>query len=233
MAKITITSGGKTLQEIHINKTISIGREVGDIMIKHPAVSARHAKIEKDGANFVIHDLGSTNGTLVNQQSISNYTLHSGDIITIGKYNMVFENPDESLGGDTFGADDLGGRTMVMDANKIQEVMGGGRKSQEGGSSGGAPALFLAQSSGAPKVMRLSKDVTVIGSSENADVCIKGITVGKVAAEISQSGSDYIITFKGGMAKLKIKGEPVESHTLKHGDSFSIGSFDFEFRTGI
>ena len=52
MAKIIISSKGKTLQELDLGKTIIIGREVGDIKIKHPAVSARHAKIEKTGNYF-------------------------------------------------------------------------------------------------------------------------------------------------------------------------------------
>lgn len=236
MAKIIISSKGKTLQEIDLKKTISIGREVGDIKIKHPAVSARHAKIEKEGNSYSIQDLGSTNGTLVNDESITTHTLHDGDIITIGKYVLTFKNPDESeLGApmESLGGDDLGGRTMVMDSAQVQNMMGANKKAGGGGDSK-LPKLFLTQAGGgAPTVIALSKDETVIGSADSVDIQIKGITIGKSAAVITKGDGGYTIEFKGGMAKLKVNGEPVETHTLKNGDKFGIGSYDFQFRTAL
>lgn len=237
MAKIIISSKGKNLQEVEINKTITIGREVGDIMIKHPAVSARHAKIEKKGDVYSIEDLGSTNGTLVNDESVTIHELKSGDVITIGKYNLRFDNPVENKPASEpsgLGGDDLGGRTMVMDPSKIQSMMAASKTGKPvggGAADRGIPKLFLAQASGAPKILALEKETTVIGASDDADVTIKGITVGKTAATITKVGDDYRIEFKGGMAKLKVNGEPADDHLLSNGDKFSIGSFDFQFRT--
>lgn len=236
MAKIIISSKGKTLQELDIGKTITIGREVGDIKIKHPAVSARHAKIEKDGNSFSIHDMGSTNGTLVNDQSITTHELRNGDVISIGKYNLTFQNPEEDSVSIEYSSDDedLGGRTMMMDPAKIQSMMSTPKtKKMAAGEddSGGTPKLFLAQASGAPKVIPLEKDSIIIGSSDESDIQIKGITVGKNAATITKKGDEFTLTFNGGMAKLKVNGNVAETHNLCNGDKFSIGSFDFQFRT--
>jgi len=126
---------------------------------------------------------------------------------------------------------------MVMDAATVRAMMekeqagGGGPTARKDENS--APKLFLQQSSGAPKVLKLSKDTTLIGSGDHTDVQIKGLTIGRVAASINRSGDSYLLTYQGGMAKLKVNGDPAETHPLKNGDKFSIGSFQFEFRTEL
>ncbi len=69
-----------------------IGREriQGAIVLQDPNASRRHAEITYDGRNWHIADLGSTNGTLVNDQDIDICTLKDGDVITIGLTNLVF-----------------------------------------------------------------------------------------------------------------------------------------------
>lgn len=238
MAKLTIMFKDKVLQEIDIQKSILIGREVGDIMIKNPAVSARHMRLEKAGDRFVIHDLNSTNGTLVNDKPVTSQELRSGDVITVGRHKIRFENPDEGAEAPSF-EEDMGGRTIVMDSSQLQSMMADKGQNlddtrlEEPRHERGPAKLFLSQSSGAPKVMTLEKDVTVIGSSDKSDIRIKGITIGRVAAEISRDNGGYEIIYKGGMAKLKVGGKPVEKHSLSNGDKFSIGSYNFEFRTEL
>ncbi|MEM7413364.1 MAG: FHA domain-containing protein [Myxococcota bacterium] len=52
--------------------------------------SRKHAKIVCDGDAFVIHDLGSTNGTFVNGERVSTQTLRPGDRIEIGANQVTF-----------------------------------------------------------------------------------------------------------------------------------------------
>ncbi len=57
-------------------------------------VSRRHFRITRNGDHFYLEDLKAMNGSLVNGQRIPPYTLHplrSGDRITLGKMEMVFE----------------------------------------------------------------------------------------------------------------------------------------------
>lgn len=71
---------------------ISIGREVdNDIQLLINGVSRYHAMVSSDGENWFIEDLGSTNGTKVNQQKITEKTqLTPGCEIAIGAQKFQF-----------------------------------------------------------------------------------------------------------------------------------------------
>src|SRR5215210_8065290 len=63
----------------------TIGREGCEITIPDPDVSRRHAAIQIVGEELSIEDLGSTNGTLVNGEAITERrSLRDGDEVQIG-----------------------------------------------------------------------------------------------------------------------------------------------------
>ena len=47
-------------------------------------VSRVHARLDWDGSNWVLVDLGSTNGSFVNDQKVTEHRLEPGDVIEIG-----------------------------------------------------------------------------------------------------------------------------------------------------
>jgi len=73
---------------------INIGRQLdNDIIVEDKRVSRYHAQIkyQPDG-QFIIFDLGSTNGITVNgTPHLRQHTLRNGDLFTIGSYDFHFE----------------------------------------------------------------------------------------------------------------------------------------------
>ena len=70
---------------------IIIGRSSKcDIQIDQESVSRNHAKIINTGKSIILRDLGSTNGTYVNDQLIDEYVLRDGDLIKIGRTIFKF-----------------------------------------------------------------------------------------------------------------------------------------------
>ena len=61
-----------------------------DIRIDQESVSRSHASLLNNGRSVVLRDLGSTNGTLVNDQQVDEYVLRHGDLIKIGRTVFKF-----------------------------------------------------------------------------------------------------------------------------------------------
>lgn len=71
--------------------TVTIGRKSdNDLCLEDATVSGRHAKIVTYFQSSHIEDLGSTNGTFVNGRRVRMHTLHPGDVIQVGKYELQF-----------------------------------------------------------------------------------------------------------------------------------------------
>ena len=70
-----------------------IGREdTADITIGDPEMSRRHAKVVFQAGKYVIEDLGSTNGTILNGTKVTDpRTLASGDTIKIGQTVLEYQ----------------------------------------------------------------------------------------------------------------------------------------------
>jgi hypothetical protein len=67
------------------NDGATLGRGDVEIQIEDPFASARHARITRQGYLLVIEDLGSTNGTYLNEEPLNGpQPLHPGDRIRIG-----------------------------------------------------------------------------------------------------------------------------------------------------
>jgi FHA domain-containing protein len=63
----------------------TLGRGDVEIRLDDPFASSRHARITREGQTVVIEDLGSTNGTYLNDEPLGGpQPLHTGDRIRIG-----------------------------------------------------------------------------------------------------------------------------------------------------
>jgi NADPH-dependent 2,4-dienoyl-CoA reductase/sulfur reductase-like enzyme/pSer/pThr/pTyr-binding forkhead associated (FHA) protein len=74
----------------------SIGRAPdNDVMLSDSLASSRHAEIRREHGDFLLFDLGSTNGTFLNDARVSTpAALRSGDVIRAGQTKLVFRSAD-------------------------------------------------------------------------------------------------------------------------------------------
>ena len=63
------------------------------IVVNDSKVSRRHALLKREGTNYVLEDLGTPNGTFVNDQRIQRHTLASGDAIRLGDAVFTYRVP--------------------------------------------------------------------------------------------------------------------------------------------
>jgi len=70
----------------------TLGRGDVEIRLDDPFASAQHARISREGHVVVIEDLGSTNGTYLNEEPLTGpQPLHPGDRIRIGDCEFSYE----------------------------------------------------------------------------------------------------------------------------------------------
>jgi pSer/pThr/pTyr-binding forkhead associated (FHA) protein len=60
-----------------------------DVRIADLNVSRKHAEVRQRGDEYVVVDLGSTNGTLLNGKPVERASLKEGDVITLGSTDVV------------------------------------------------------------------------------------------------------------------------------------------------
>jgi len=93
MAKIMITGGAKNGEIIDLQTAdLVLGRHSDcDLILDDTRASSHHARLYRDKTEWMLADLKSTNGTLVNQQPVSTVTLRDNDLIEIGDTQIRFK----------------------------------------------------------------------------------------------------------------------------------------------
>ncbi len=87
---VTLTVDGKR-HEVDKRRVV-IGRSKEcEIKLSDPNTSRRHAEVRQEGAAYWLVDLDSTNGSAVNGRRTARAKLESGDTITLGSTDLLFE----------------------------------------------------------------------------------------------------------------------------------------------
>ena len=75
-----------------VSQGATLGRGDVEIVLEDPFASSRHARIERQGGVMVLEDLGSTNGTYLNEELLNGPApLHPGDRVRIGDSVFSFQ----------------------------------------------------------------------------------------------------------------------------------------------
>ena len=92
VGKLVIISGRNAGKEYQCySQTTLIGRtRANHVPIRDTSVSRRHARIERRDGDFIVEDLNSTNGTILNKKVITRGILQHGDKIQIGETVLQF-----------------------------------------------------------------------------------------------------------------------------------------------
>ncbi|MBN1259467.1 MAG: FHA domain-containing protein [Anaerolineae bacterium] len=135
----------------HLSQVL-IGRDPSShVFLDHPMVSRNHAEIVQQGGNYMLRDLGSSNGTFVNGQRVAGWVpVRMGDVIQVGPYKLVYDGQVQSLAasvsrGHRLDVISLGkkvpdGRMILLDINL--SVGAGEFISLVGGSGAGKSTLL-------------------------------------------------------------------------------------------
>jgi pSer/pThr/pTyr-binding forkhead associated (FHA) protein len=101
IASLLVRSGSLKGKRLTVRTpVVNIGRaDYNDLVIPEPSVSSAHAKLQRREGIWVLSDLGSTNGTYVDGERVTDETpLGPGAAIRFGEVTTLFESTDDTTG---------------------------------------------------------------------------------------------------------------------------------------
>ena len=230
IARLSIRTGpdaGKVLElsqrELVIGRTAPAG-----LIIAHPEISRRHARVVYQQGNYILEDLGSSNGTFINGQPLrGSQTLTDGTEIQLGsQIKLVFNQP-------SFGAQSAA-RTTV---SSVQSLQGGqsDKTMMDSDLTTGAvqasisdvpPNLLVTIAGQDTKVYTLTKDRITLGRADDNDIVVASPIMSRHHATLQKTFQGYEINIAPGVINtLTCQGSPVkERQLLSNADVLRIDS---------
>jgi ABC-type multidrug transport system ATPase subunit len=228
--------GSSPAREFELIKSeIVVGRDDGvDITIPSPAVSRRHARFMRDGDEYSIEDLGSSNGTFINgDRLIGRRALKPGDQIRMGQtITLRYVSPQE--GSSTrIEATPIPPARVAATTPSAPSVPAHVRQTTIGEEidlpmPAGPRRLIVSIAGGETKTHTLTGPVLSIGRTEGNNIVIPSPIVSGKHARLEQGGGGYkMVVLPEARNPVLFEGRPLDgSRLLRHGDTIRIGSQD-------
>jgi signal transduction histidine kinase len=103
---------------------VSIGRDAqSTIQLHDQEVSRNHAELRREGVQYTLADLGSSNGTYVNRVRVQTHSLASGDHVQMGKTLMLFTASPAEAPHSAQAKVDIVGAGLAEDNSRIVRTM--------------------------------------------------------------------------------------------------------------
>jgi FHA domain/Domain of unknown function (DUF4388) len=171
---------------------VSLGRHPSnDVPIRSRRVSGHHAEIRKEADGLFVYDMNSTNGTLVNEESVSRRNLSPGDRITVGGHTLTVrlvprqESDFAECEGSRAGRFDVGAKGTLVSYRDVGDASDSAASGEASDTT--LPALLK-------ELSRESASVTVsisgIGNEGEARALVHMIAGGVVGCELGRARSE-------------------------------------------
>jgi pSer/pThr/pTyr-binding forkhead associated (FHA) protein len=230
MAKIIIKFNNDVVDHVDLRQgDMKIGRKPGcEIQIDNLSVSGEHANIFTVGEDSFIQDLGSTNGTFINNKKISKHHLKNGDTVVIGKHSLIYltESTRASRAPDEFA------KTVIISPSRTVEPKPAAaapaperaaitletKPKETPAMAERLGAIFVLSGVNSGKRIDLTKKITNLGSA------------GKRAGAITQTNDGFMLA-PGADEVPKLNGRPIphEGSKLKNGDVIEVAGTRLQF----
>ena len=205
-----------TLEDLPVH----IGRKTTNhIILDEKNVSREHAQILLKEDQYFIQDMGSTGGTKVNGEAVTEKDIHTGDCIEIGDFKLHFNSGIPEDDRTIYDADD---HTVLEDGTEMDEDRTLFYEEP-------VAKLIVDQSDSLEGEFTLEEEETVLGRDEEADITIDDKRISRQHCKISLNDAVYTLTDLGSSNGTFVNGQRITEKELADGDKIQVGSSRFSF----
>jgi DNA-binding NtrC family response regulator len=115
---LVLVNGPQSGQSFAVGQALRVGKAPdNDVVLDHPTVSRNHLALRRQGNDFLVQDLGSTNGTFIDGAQVKEGFLRPGALLEVGDVQLRFQPLIKSLDVSPVADDRLGdlvGKSVPM-----------------------------------------------------------------------------------------------------------------------
>jgi hypothetical protein len=220
MAKLVVSREGALIESRFLGeRRLVMGRAEGvDLRLDDPAVSKQHAAVNVVGNDHILQDLGSANGTFVNDQRVERHLLQHGDVVRLASFHIRYVDHKSVVVPD-------GERTAFLRTGEFVVV---------GNESGDLSSLAPAARRNAVRLQRGALRVVKgrrTGEKVKVDRAVVAIGHGEQrAAILRRPGSLCVAPVAGD--RVRVNGSAIGAgwHTLRDRDVIEVAGEKYEVR---
>jgi pSer/pThr/pTyr-binding forkhead associated (FHA) protein len=259
MFKLLISDDeGKQTTVPLVRDEVTIGRKEGNtIRLTERNVSRRHARLQKQNGHYLLHDLGSYNGIVINgQRLLDSQALKHGDQILIGDYKLaILEEATSQIQAPPPGSN---GAHDTLDALPPAAPPAPAPSPIASAPPSAPPAaptqrvstpplsppptasatgevpdeirnmrLVFLAPAGAPAPYGLDHLPIILGRSEVADISLPFSSISREHARLTVQGGSLVIEDLGSSNGVTVNGDKVQRAVITIGDHVALGVVEF------
>ncbi len=210
--------------------TIVIGRgDDADLVLPNISVSRHHAQLVCEQGAVRLTDLESSNGTVVNGETVTSVLLQSGDEVLLGKFSLVFmgDGPEDRFYKGRYleymvkydaklrTSDDS---TFAMSPAQLRQMQEDAHRMRNG------RMVLLTNSN---RFWHPEDQTLTFG--DGGMVSVEGMFTGGVVAEVAWDGKHHVLRKQARLLKVLVNDEPVSERKLQNGDRVRIANSSFRY----
>ncbi len=243
---------GLRLEEMRLSQTrvMTVGRQTGIyLLIDHGTVSRRHAEMSYANGQYILRDLGSSNGTFINDKRLEAGSVHilkQDDRILFGKVAYTFQFRSLTRQVKTMLHQAMTGFYDPTAANQSAPPSGQPILNADGslllpGASSPIPAAVVATFKELPVLIMVSQSKAEVfrlkagqrlklGRDKNNDIVLADVAASRLHAEVVPGPDGIYIRDRGSSNGVMVNRTRIDNpYRLAHGDRIIIGSITIYF----
>lgn len=232
MPEIVVKLGNRIVNRYRFDKEVlSIGRaRDNDIVIENLSVSRNHARIKKDGAQFILTDMNSANGTMVNGQRVTKTPLADNDKLTVGKHTLIFLELEETAFSEEPGEPVAAPAASPRPQRSPRETSKVKRPAPEAPPMVGVLTVIKGRQEGREFRLTEAEEEATVGRSSRNHFRVEDWQVSNRHFSISREGGAHVLRDLGSWRGTLVNGNAAEEKTLADGDEITVGETVLSFR---